>query len=58
MSTLWPNAFTPNNIIGGFRKTGIYPINPEDIDDKMRQQKPKEAPEDLQDADSTLFTPE
>ena len=26
VATVWPNSFTPSNIMGGFRKTGIYPI--------------------------------
>jgi hypothetical protein len=30
-----PNSFTPNNIMSGFRKTGIHPLNPGVIDDKM-----------------------
>ena len=29
------NAFTPNNIMDAFRKTGIYVLNPEVIDDKI-----------------------
>ena len=24
----WPNAFTAVNIMGGFKKTGVYPLNP------------------------------
>ena len=28
VATAYPEAFTPNNIMGGFRKTGIHPINP------------------------------
>ena len=35
VATSWPDAFSPHNIMGGFRKTGIYPINPGAIDDKM-----------------------
>ena len=47
VATAWPSAFTPNDIMGGFRKTGVFPINPGVIDDKMlspseafQQQKP------------------
>ena len=35
VSTAYPNAFTPNNIMSGFRKTGIFPLNLGVIDDKM-----------------------
>ena len=51
--------------MGGFRKTGVYPINPGAIDDKMspsgafQQQKPmseKESSEAI--TDSILFTAE
>ena len=35
VATSWPDAFSPHNIMGGFRKTGIYPINPGAIDNKM-----------------------
>ena len=35
VATAYSNAFTPNNIMGGFRKTGIFPINPGAVDDKM-----------------------
>ena len=35
VATSWPDAFSPHNIMGGFRKTGIYLINPGAIDDKM-----------------------
>ena len=34
VATAWANTFSPNNIMGGFRKTGIFPINPGVIDDK------------------------
>ena len=30
----WPQALTPNNLISGFVKTGIYPLNPSKISDK------------------------
>ena len=35
VATAYSNAFIPNNIMGGFRKTGIFPINPGTVDDKM-----------------------
>ena len=35
VSVAWPRAFTPSNIMGGFVKTGVFPINPGAIDDKM-----------------------
>ena len=35
ISSAVSNAFTPNNIMSGFRKTGIHPLNPGVIDDKM-----------------------
>ena len=31
----YPSAFTPINIMGGFKKTGIFPLNPGAIDDKV-----------------------
>ena len=34
VATAWPNSFTPNNIKGGFRKTGIFPLNSGAIDDR------------------------
>ena len=27
VATAWPSAFTPNDIMGGFRKTGVFPSN-------------------------------
>ena len=35
VATTWADTFSPNNIMGGFRKTGVFPINPGVIDDKM-----------------------
>ena len=35
VSSAVSSSFTPNNIMGGFRKAGIYPLNPGAIDDKM-----------------------
>ena len=28
MAEAWPNAFTAVNIMAGFKKTGVYPLNP------------------------------
>lgn len=59
----WPNSLTPINIMSGFRKTGIFPMNPGEIDDRdlapskaLHYHKPK--PDVGSDADSTLFTTE
>jgi len=66
VANAWPSAFTPNNIMGCFRKTGVHPINPGAIDDKMlspsgafQQQKPMSEQEASEAAtDCTLFTAE
>ena len=31
----WPHSFTPNNIMSGFRKCGIFPINPGAVTDRQ-----------------------
>ena len=31
----WPQAVTPVNIMSGFRKTGVYPLNPGQITDRQ-----------------------
>ena len=31
----FPNAVTPVNILSGFKKTGIYPFNPNAVDDRQ-----------------------
>ena len=31
----WPQALTPLNIMGGFRKCGIYPLNPGAVTDRQ-----------------------
>ena len=31
----WPQAFTPLNVLSGFRKCGIYPFNPGQISDRQ-----------------------
>ena len=41
VSEAWPQALTPLNIMSGFKKTGIYPLNPGEIHD--RQMAPSKA---------------
>ena len=31
----YPTAFTPVNVLSGFKKTGIYPFNPSSVDDRQ-----------------------
>ena len=31
----YPTAFTPVNILSGFKKMGIYPFNPSSVDDRQ-----------------------
>ena len=31
----YPTAFTPVNILSGFKKTGIFPFNPSSVDDRQ-----------------------
>lgn len=31
----WPKAFTPVNILAGFKKSGIYPLNPGEVTDRQ-----------------------
>ena len=31
----WPHSFTPVNILSGFKKRGVYPLNPSEVDDRM-----------------------
>ena len=31
----WPHAFTPVNVMAGFKKTGIYPLNPGEVTDRQ-----------------------
>ncbi len=31
----WPHSFTPLNILGGFKKCGVYPINPGAVSDRQ-----------------------
>ena len=32
---VWPQSPTPLNIMGGFRKCGIYPLNPRAVTDRQ-----------------------
>jgi len=36
MGKAWPLALTPSNLIAGYTKTGIYPLNPGRITDKQK----------------------
>jgi len=31
----WPSSFTPVNIMAGFKKTGVYPLNPAEVTDRQ-----------------------
>lgn len=31
----WPSAFTPINVMAGFKKTGIHPLNPGEVSDRQ-----------------------
>ena len=48
----WPLSLSPLNIMSGFKKTGIYPINPSEVTDrqiapsKPFQQSPTESSQD------------
>ena len=35
LSQAWPESITPVNIMGGFRKCGIFPLNPGTISDRQ-----------------------
>ena len=35
IAEVWPQSMTPLNIIGGFRKCGIYPLNPGAVTDQQ-----------------------
>ena len=56
----WPHAFTPLNIMAGFKKCGIYPFNPGEILD--RQVAPSKAvtppPPILNSPEVSVFSPE
>ena len=52
----WPLSFTPLNILSGFRKCGIHPLNPGEVSD--RQLAPFKAVQPLESNSDSLFTPE
>ena len=65
----WPLSLTPVNIMSGFRKTGIYPINPSEVTDrqlapsKVFQQPSTESSQDVGSASDNpmkdpLFSPD
>ena len=31
----YPTSFTPVNVLSGFRKAGVYPFNPSEVDDRQ-----------------------
>ena len=35
LAVAWPQSMTPINIMSGFRKCGLYPLNPGSIDDRQ-----------------------
>ena len=35
VADVWPLSLTPLNIMSGFKKTGIYPINPSEVTDRQ-----------------------
>ena len=35
VGTAWPQSLTPVNIMSGFKKTGIYPLNPGEVTDRQ-----------------------
>ena len=64
----WPLSLSPLNIMSGFKKTGIYPINPSEVTDrqiapsKLFQQSQMESSKDSSVSDSptsnSLFSPD
>jgi len=61
----WPNAFTAVNIMAGFKKTGIHPLNPGEVTNQ--QLAPSKAfcsqsvvsnPEKVNPSDSLIFSQE
>ena len=35
MAEAWPDAFTAVNIMAGFKKTGVYPLNAGEVTDRQ-----------------------
>ena len=68
VADVWPLSLTPLNILSGFKKTGIYPINPSEVTDRQIapsrpfKQSLSESSQDGSTSDSgtknSLFTPE
>ena len=67
----WPHSFTPLNIMSGFKKCGVFPINPGEVTDRQiapskafRHQTPEidqqnmDSEEPTLDSSSPLFSPE
>ena len=59
----WPLSLTPLNILSGFKKTGIYPINPSEVTDrqiapsKPFQQQSTESTQDGSASDNSIKDP-
>ena len=61
----WPSSFTAVNIMSGFKKSGVYPLNPGEVTDRQLAPSkalcPQSQPEDTKAAPtpgSPLFSPE
>ena len=61
----WPSSFTAVNIMSGFKKSGVYPLNPREVTDRQLAPSkalcPQPQPEDTKAAPtpgSPLFSPE
>ena len=61
----WPSSFTAVNIMSGFKKSGVYPLNPGEVTDRQLAPSkalcPQPQPEDTKAAPtpgSPLFSPE
>ena len=62
---VYPQSFTPVNIMSGFRKCGIYPLNPAAVKDRQtnaskvfRSHKPEAETSSDTTSEPSLFTPE
>ena len=65
MAEAWPSSFTAINIMSGFKKSGVYPLNPREVTDRQLAPSkalcPQPQPEDTKAAPtpgSPLFSPE
>ena len=54
----WPHAFTPLNILSGFKKCGIHPLNPGEICDRQCAPSKAVTPSPNEPSDCSPFTPE